>query len=204
MKRKTGIIIASIALTAGVALSLGAGFTYAKYKTEERVNQITGYKGGLNQMSVFLNANIWEKDDALFYLYNNTTSKWVAPTRTINPTISGTTYNLHVFVIQAPASTSNIVFARVNPNGAQIPVDGENTPWHFTAGDTKTIWNQTDNFTFETSYNYYVIPTDSWTSGTYSHNNGEKNSGCKKNNLALNNSGNLYFTGSDSAVTSTS
>lgn len=200
---KTRLIISFSLLTLG-CLASGVAVSYANYKATELSRQSVGYSGKLDQMSIFFNANIWEVDNALFFLYNNTTGKWVAPTRTINPTIGGTNFTLHVFVLQAPTSTNNIVFARVNPNGRSIPVDGQNTAWDFEDGDGKTIWNQTDNFTFSTSYNYYCIPGGGWKTGTYKHNNNtEENSGCKKNNLTLSGT-TLSFDDSDSDVTSTS
>ena len=185
----------------GVSLSSAIGVSLANYQAVSKVTQLTGYQGKLNQASIFFNANIWEVDNALFYLYNNTTGKWIAPTRTITPTIGGTNFNLYVYVLQDPAKTSSIVFARINPNGRSIPVDGENTAWDFASGDGKTVWNQTDNFTYSASYNYYCIPSGGWTSGTYTHNSGEANSSCNKNNLTLSGS-TLSFDGSDSAVSS--
>lgn len=202
MKKGLKYTIYSLVAASCISLSIGAGVTYASYQSTKAISQQIGYQGKYDQASIFFNANIWEVDNAIYYIYNNSTSKWIAPTRTINPTINGTTFTLYVFVLQSPANTSNIAFMRVNPNGKNVPDDGASnfdSAKYFTE-TPKTVWNQTDNFTYSTSYNYYVIPNDSWTNGTYSHNGNEKNSGCKKNNLALNGNGDLYFTGSDSNI----
>ena len=200
MKNKIKIVLASLLITLGSFVSLGAVVSYANYKAISKVNQLVGYQGALDQTSFFLNANIWEVDNALFYMWDNQHGKWHAPIKTITPTIGGVNFKLNVFILDGQINaSSDIVFVRVNPNGRSIPVDGGSTAWDFEAGDGKTIWNQTDNITYAQlhdasplkDYNYYCV--DDWTGGVNYHNNGtEKNSGYTKNRLILD-EGSLVF-----------
>lgn len=198
MKTKRKLLLLSLSTISVVALSLGVTITYANYKTAAAINQQTGYQGKLNQTSIFLNANIWEVDDAVFYMYDDREDLWHLPEKTIYPTIEGVNLTLYVFVMNGLIVDGvNIVFARVNPNGAHVPVDGENTGWYF-EDNPKTIWNQTDNITYTQMYadskyyNYYCV--NGWTSGVGYHNdNKEKNSGYEKNVLTTNAGGSLVW-----------
>lgn len=189
MRKGTKALFLSLIWSGVASLSLGVGITYANYKTAASITQQAGYQGKLSQTSIFLNANIWEVDNAVFYMYDDREDVWHLPEKTIHPTIGGTTFTLYVFLMNGIIEDGvNIVFARVNPNGAHMPVDGENTGWYFT-DNPKTIWNQTDNIYYaqmhhdDKDYNYYCV--NGWTSGTGYHNNGtEKNSGYEQNVLA--------------------
>ena len=196
MKKGSKALLISLISSSVALLSLGAaGITYANYKTAASVTQQAGYQGKLNQTSIFLNANIWEVDNAIFYMFDNREGKWHLPEKTIHPTIGGTTFTLYVYIMNGIIeSGANIVFARVNPNGSHVPVDGGNTAWDF----TDTVWNQTDNIQYaqmyENSkyYNYYCVT--GWETGTGYHNNDtEKNSGYEKNVLTTNAGGSLVW-----------
>ena len=210
MKREGLRFFGPLLAAACITTPTGIGLTLAIYKTGADIDQQTGYLGKFDQESIFFNANIWEKDNALFYLYNNNANKWIAPTKTINPTIDETTFTLYVFILENPSAidrSGTLTFMRVNPNGAHVPSDGEVVSSgafvlsYFTETN-KTVWNQTDNFTYDRAYNYYCIPTNGWASGSGYHNESERNSGCVKNILVLGSDNELEFSSgaADTAV----
>ena len=194
-------LVPSLLLTSVVTAAVSISTTFAAYKAVANISQTTGYQGKLDQESIFFNANIWELDGALFFICNNYTQKWIAPSKVINPTINGTTFTLYVFILENPsrvasADNNTLAFMRINPDGENVPVDGQAVGNNFVSdyftSTPQTVWNQTDNFAYDQRYNYYIIPTNGWTSGKHDH-NGEDNSGCQQNILGLDSNDKLEF-----------
>ena len=178
MAYKRRIIITSFALlgcacTASLAMS---SLSLAAFSDTKQVTQQAGYAGTL-KTSIFFNANIWEVDSPLFYLYaykgsGGVDPEFISSSKTINPTIGGVVFTLYVFEYDT-VKYDGIIFARINPSGANVP--------SFTTNDNpQTLWNQTSNITYSSSYNYYCI--DGWGSSDWSN-----------NHLSVNNNGDLVF-----------
>ena len=175
LKHKIYLGLASISL---IVASAGVGITFAKYNAVKDVSQIVGYQGKLNQASIFLNANVWEKDKAIYYIFmRDPVNQYLSPVRTINPTINNITFTMYVFVIENPEGKT-FEFLRMNPDGANVP-----------SYDTGSCWNHTDAITYSSSANYYCI-------NTYDNGMGYHNSGYETPRLLdVNNNGDLYFAG---------
>ena len=190
MNLRKKVILSSIVTSMSVA-TLGIGFALGYYKVADSVGQPIGYQGKLNQVSIFLNANIWEADGAIFFMFNNTEGKWHSPSKTINPVINNVTFTMYVFTLESPVDgTTSFTFARVNPDGEHVYSEGQAAQFYFT-DSPRTVWNQVDNLTYSNSVNYYCVKT--WKGGTGTHNNDEKNDGVETNHLTLNNNGDLVF-----------
>lgn len=178
MSFKKNLIISSLALLSclsAAALAMSS-YTVAAFSDTKQVEQQAGYSGTL-KTSIFLNANVWEVDNPVYYLYafknaGGVDPEWIHSSKTINPTINDVIFTMYVFEFDA-IKYDRIVFARMNPNGANVP--------SFTTNDDpKTLWNQTENITYSSSINYYCIT--GWSTSSY-----------ETNHLAVNGSGNLYF-----------
>ncbi len=164
-------LFGSLALFAAIAISFSA-VTFAKYVEGKKTEQSAFGLGGEREVSIFFNANIWKqgKDssgnivDASYYLYvwyhNDGTgadSKQdiLAPSAHITPTISGVVMDLYVYEFDT-TTLNRMIFIRWNPEIAPST--------DISHGDGKGNWNQTDNITYSSTYNYYCI--DSWGSGS--------------------------------------
>ncbi len=190
------VLFASIGLLSVGVVGAGAGVSFAKYTSTKKASQSIGYQGKLTAKSIFLNANIWDIDDAIMYLYaydstnEATVNAWIQPSKVINPTINSTTFNLYVFQYD-PDIYNHFNFVRVNPNGAHI---GE---WNWN-DSPQTVWNATKaiSFTSETTINYYCI--EKWDNINDGDGYGHKTCGFTTNTLGLDGSNNLIFTGTHS------
>lgn len=185
MKKGVKLLLISLTTAAVISLPLSIGITYANYKTAAQVTQQTGYQGKLDQVSIFLNANVWEVDSPVYYLYDVTNDNWLLPEKTINPTIDSVTFTLYVYALQSPVNnTTQIIFARMNPTGQHI-----NAPGFYYNDSPQTCWNQTGNITYSSSVNYYCVT--GWHNGVGTS-NGQTNSGVSTNHLTTS-AGNLVF-----------
>ena len=177
-------------LTLGV-IGTGVGLTVAKYTSSKKANQAIGYQGKLTEASIFFNANIWDIDGAIMYLYAydndnpSTVNAWIQPTRVINPTIDSVTFNMYIFRYD-PAVYDHFNFVRVNPSGPAIGT------WDWT---NHTVWNCTKpiEFTESTTVNYYCI--EKWDNVANGDGHGHATCGFTTHTISADGSGNLSFTG---------
>ena len=160
-----------------------SAFTYAKYVESKSAGQTVSREGKEN-ISIFLNANIWTSGtdssgnvvDAVYYMWvvvnGHETGYLVTPTRHINPTVSNSdgtnpaVMDLYVFEYKYNWGTSNykIEFIRANPSTA------------ITSYTTypASIWNITEYIKYNKDkdgnnavINYYCIKT--WNTSYYGH-----------------------------------
>lgn len=162
LAKRIAFLTGSLTITVGMSASI----TYASFAIRADCTQTASYKGEL-PVSIYLNANIWDTADAIFYLYAfdaispavPTNQKWIASSKTITPTIrvSGDDVNFKMYVFRLDVLLyPYFLFGRFNPNGANVP--------SFTDNDNpKSLWNQTIDITYSSSINYYCI--NAWDDG---------------------------------------
>lgn len=155
MKKISKIIFFStISLLSVGVLGTSIGFSMAKYETASVADQQVGYKGTAKK-SIYLNANIWNVDDPLFYMYcyksGGSDNEWKLSSKMIMPTIYGNESVFTLFVFEFDNIKYDYFnFVRVNPNGAHIGT--------WTRDDNpQTVWNSTANIAYSDSVNYYCI-----------------------------------------------
>lgn len=184
-KTRKALLFTSIGVLSLGVIGTGVGLTIAKYSTSEKANQPIGYQGKLTSVSIFLNANIWDVDGAIMYMYayNNTSNEWIQPTKVINPTIDAVTFNLYVFRYD-PAVYDHFNLVRVNPDGDYIGT------WDWT---NHSVWNATKAIAYSDSVNYYCI--EKWDNIANGDGYGHATCGFTTHTLTLDGSDNLVFTG---------
>ena len=161
-KVKKAMLIASIPLVAA-AFSFSA-ITVAKYVEGRSVGQEVS-RNQMENISIFLNANIWNegKDsggnivDAVYYMWLITgvsSGQLITPTRHVTPTVSSTVMDLYVFEYKytwghrGEDPAYGFLFIRGNP---EEDIDS------YTTWPTAAVWNQTHDIPYNSARNYYCI-----------------------------------------------
>lgn len=141
-------IITILGLTSISLLSVGAVGTYAAFSRTKTVGQTISVRGSC----IFLKPGVWDADGAIFYLYSfdsSNTSDYAWSTAGV---ASGSLYAF-TYPTNAHASHNKLIFARINPNGANIP--------SFRKDDSpKTLWNQTADLDMPTGNSVVYSITD--------------------------------------------
>ncbi|MBO4667826.1 MAG: hypothetical protein J5666_06875 [Bacilli bacterium] len=170
------LLFASVGLlTAGIATT--TAITLAKFTAYSKTDQMSGYQGSVRgkKLSIFLNANVWRVDGAVFYMYaydsTNADYKniWIEPTlKDLNETVGGTPLRLEVFEFDV-YSYDYFIFVRLDP-------DGDVPSW-------SAKWNQTADIAYKSTYysgnnfkNYFCITnidTSAYTTNTLELNSGK-------------------------------
>ena len=174
MKRnKLTISLFALSAVLGASSLAMATITYSAFVDTKQVAQQAGYSGSVKE-SIFLNANIWEVDSPIYYMYafknGGAATEWLPVSKTITPVINDVHFTMYVFEF-ATVKYDRFNFVRINPNSNQ------------TIPSFEAKWNQTADITYSGSVNYYCI-TD-W--------NGGGNSTYTTHHLSVNMGGNLYF-----------
>lgn len=163
---KTLLLSASFLCVSGIVAT--TGITLAGFSAKTLVNRTVGV-AGKTPNTVYLNANIWEVDNAVYFMkrFNSTDGTklmWIPVSKLITPTVQSVDFTLHVFEYDTSIRVSNLaldkfIFVRMNPNGTHIPTAGSTTDlpaseWNET-GDT--FWNKSKEVTYNSDYAYHCV-----------------------------------------------
>lgn len=164
MKKKP-LLFALLGISSVVSLSLNVA-TFAKYALMDQVTQQIGYQGKTKK-TIYINPNIWEKDQAEFfiYCYNTSTSanKWITSSKYITPEINDITFSMYVFQFD-DVNYDGFNIVRLKPSTAEGYDSGnDGMNWN-------NKWNQTDDISLNANINYYCINGWGTTYSTYETN----------------------------------
>ena len=107
-----------LGLFAAMGVCLGVSLTIAGYVVVNSFTR-TVASGGILKKSIFLNANIWETDNPVYYLnlHNSSSNTYLLKeaSKVIYPTIGNDDFKLTVFEYDTSAGYDQFQFFRVNP-----------------------------------------------------------------------------------------
>ncbi len=189
-KKKKAFTIAAISTLLAASLSVSA-VSIAKYVESRGIGQ-TVTRSGMENTSLFLNANIWTSGvdssgnpvTPVYYMWvitGESTGYLVSPSKHVTPTVSGTVMDLYVFeyTYDWVKDRRGVIFIRANPVVAITS---------YTTYPSGAQWNQTSNIVYSSFlghanvYNYFCI------TGWKNSGDGYENSGYSCNRIIKNSS----------------